>query len=390
MSDDTGEGIISPDVITRQQLDPASSVSGYRSTVLLVYLSIGWALLLTILGGAVTEGSVLAAVQLLLLVAGGTVVIRSSNPFRAPFTTRAHAIVHVLLVVACFVGAAAGEPAATFVRDDWVPTSLGLLVVAMGPYRPARELVAFSSLSTVFVAFATLVAVGDPDPAVPPAVYLLVSITPLLALGLGTATYTREVTVALSDWYRRTEMATKALADDLLAGIARSVQQDRLTVLGRDVSPFFDGLLASDRITVQDRDRAHEIAEALRASMVADAERSWLAALIIRAQRSGHPFDDLDDLDRVAGQMNQSQRTALRAFMVALDESPGGLTHGSITLTSTGPATSGELRLSSTADPHLLQRHFAPYLAVMRLAFPASTAETIQNDLIVRFSYDHS
>ena len=372
---------------TRQGLDPASGVSFYPTTVLMVLLAIGWAVLVTVTAGPPTP-AVPALAALILLVAAGYVVVRQANPLRAPFTVRTHVAVHGMLVVACLIGAGVNWGTDDLVRVDWVPTSLGLLVVGMGSYRPARELGVFSVVSATFVALATVIGVAVWPTTAPAPVSIVIAVTPLLALGLGTAMYTREIIAALEDWYRRSGVASAALADELRDGIARSVQQDRVTILSRDVSPFFARLLEHGSITPEDRVAAAEIAESLRSVMVADADRSWLETLLTLTRRSGHPFDYVDDPDRIASHMTHSQRTALRAFVVALDDGIGEIGRVAITLRLVEGLCTAVLAVSVETDEHILRRHTAPYFAVMRAAFAGLSTEFRTTEMIVRFSYD--
>src|SRR5690606_11014213 len=113
--------------------------------------------------------------------------------------------------------------------------SLGILVLAMGPYRPAVELASMGVLAAIYMGFVTLLIAPGLSHDVPPIALVLVSTTPVLALSFGAAAYSSGLVKAIEKW--RSDDATDAPGDreELLDGIVRSVHQDRLTILSREV-----------------------------------------------------------------------------------------------------------------------------------------------------------
>src|SRR5690606_26761357 len=105
---------------------------------------------------------------------------------------------------------------------------------------------------------------------------------------------------------------------ELRAGIARSVQQSRVSVLGREVLPFLAGVMTADRITVADADRARDLAETLRHALKAGIESTWLDELAADLQLGrGMPLT-VDDPSGAANGLNDDQRSALTALLVWL------------------------------------------------------------------------
>ena len=76
-------------------------------------------------------------------------------------------------------------------------------------------------------------------------------------------------------WQRDANRAALRRDAELREGIARSVQQSRISVLGREVLPFLAGVMTADRITVADADRARELEQERGWAVREDANRGW-------------------------------------------------------------------------------------------------------------------
>jgi hypothetical protein len=173
-------------------------------------------------------------------------------------------------------------------------------------------------------------------------------------------------------------------------GITRSVRQDRVMILGRDVLPFFSSVLERDTITPVDRATAREIADSIRSLMVAEADRTWLEVVAgddgVALDRVGHAVVDLDGR---ASWMVTDQRTALRALIVALLDEPTHMTKSlRIELSGTPSVTNGVLTARFDASDYLVRAAFAPYFAVMRIVFTGFQADFIHPTLTLKFSYE--
>jgi hypothetical protein len=198
----------------------------------------------------------------------------------------------------------------------------------------------------------------------------------------------------LLDWQEVAIVASREHAIELRDSIARSVQQERVTVLNRRLVPFYSALLERGTVTAADQRRAREIAERLRAAMVAEAERSWLDTLVsdnlaVRFSADARTKDRVYDPDRLAQMLDPTQRTALRAFLVALFQLQAFRDSG-FQIRFTGDADTCSVVITvafDTADQGTRTR-ISPYLSVMKSAFPTTTTEFPGNSLTLRFSYD--
>jgi hypothetical protein len=143
----------------------------------------------------------------------------------------------------------------------------------------------------------------------------------VLALSAAAAGYSYAIVDETLAWQREANRAALQRDADLRAGIARSVQQSRVSVLGREVLPFLAGDMTADRISVADADHARELAETLRHALKAGIESTWLDDLAANLQLT-RPVDVVvDDPAGAADELADEQRSALTALLSWLSES---------------------------------------------------------------------
>ena len=423
---------------TRQQLDPAGTLRIRPLTILLSAGSFGYAVVMTVRSTGDIAYAALAVLALVVLAGACATVVIATSPYRAPLTRRVHILVHLLVLLAVVLSAAAEWNTNRHIRDDWWPVSFGLLLMALSHYRPAMELAAAASLSAIFVGFLTLFQshslVGD----APPVVFVLVAVVPMLGLCYAAVAYGNEVVNALECWKKSSGLTSASLVDRFREGITRSVQQDRVTILSRDVLPFFTEVVARDTVTDADRDRARAIAESIRSVMVAEADRSWLEGVVeVAAGRvldcDGDALQQVSDDARLATRMTSDQRTILRALIIALFDEPSfdscslrivlvpdglvpdglvpdGLVpdgrvpdvlvpdgrvpdvlvpHGPVLdrLNPDGPIVRVAVTADIHATEHAVRSLVVPYIAVMRVVFNETRVDLAHPRATIRFSY---
>ena len=381
---------------TRQQLDPAGTTAVRSFSVIVVVGAFVFAVVMTALARPQPAELPFALGALLAIGASAAIVIVQTSPYRAPFRGRSLAVAWGLGLAATYLSAAASWGVDDFVQDDWGPIVLGLLFIAVGPYRPAREVAMTGVASAIFVGFLALLEAPKFATPAPPLAFVVIAVTPMLAMCFGGVAYSLGVINAIDAWQRRARTASRGVIAEMRDGIARSVQQDRVTILGQDVIPFFVELLARDELTDADRARAAAIATDIRGVMVTEADRSWLETLVEATglDLAGSPGAAqliVDDPEGLADSMSTEQRTAIRALLVALGQ----------------VRTIGrdDLRIALARDPRddtvqvdvgirltstkLVPRvAFAPYFALLRAAFTAFEVEFDHPSLRLRFAYE--
>ncbi len=375
---------------TRQQLDPVGTLPTRLPTVVLSAGALLYGIVMTIRSADQINNPLLAVLALAWLAGAALTVAIASSPYRAPFTSATHMAVILLVLGAIALSTASQWGSNRFIQDDFGPMSLGMLLLAMGVYRPATELASMGALAAIFVGFLTLLQVPALVSNAPPVSFVLVGMTPVLALSFASATFSGRLVSELEKQQRRALTSAAATTRRLTDGITQSVRRDRVRILDHDVFPFFEAILGKETVTDHDRARANEIAHSIRSLMVAEADRTWLE--VVAADDGVTPENMsksiVDDEGRATG-MVAGQRTVLRAFIIAL-RTDTALVRESIKVTITG--TKGKSRGVLTALIHKSESDprdtYGPYFATMRVVFPELGLEYDNNKLTVRFSYE--
>jgi hypothetical protein len=350
-----------------------------------------WAFLVSLLDRDVLGSPTLSALTVLLLAASAVVVISASSPFRAPFARGAF-IAHVALLATATVTSAAAQwgPDRSLVNDFMVLVSaIGIVMVA--PYRPWTDLVVGGAVLAVVggVTAGTVASVHPAGVAVPVAAFLAAA--PTLVLTAAAAVFARTFAgLAERVQIRAGSYSVERAERD---GITASVQQDRSTVLARDVAPFFTELRTKASITDADRARARDIADGIRRGMVAEADRTWLEYAL---RSTGATAATVDDPDGLAAAMDTDQRTVVRTFVRALLAAATVEPHGVHVRVRSSPDASRPgpplVRMAfdvAVADFDVgIHRTFDPYFAVLRVTFPDLDVAVRPSSLTLRFSYE--
>jgi hypothetical protein len=381
---------------TRQQLDPAGSTGVAPVTIFLCIGAFLYAAFMTVRGQDEISNPVFAGLALALLATAGLMIISASGPNRAPLRERTHAAAHAIAMLGIICEAIGQAGSNAYIRDDWGPATLGILLVALGPYRPAREIAVGGLCSAISIGIITYLEVPSLVTPGPALAFIVAAVSPMLALCFSAALFSNGVVVSIERWQKKAQAASVSLSREFREGIVRSVRQDRVTILNRDVLPFFTGVLARDTITDADRDRARTIADSIRMVMVEEVDRSWLEALIElagvrRTNRPGAARVVVSDPHRVASAMTVSQRIAIRAFLVAFTDIPG-FTRDQlrIVLSDNGGRSRGVIIAQVPFTENITRSNFAPFFAVVRAVFTNMEVDFVQSELTLRFSYDHA
>lgn len=372
--------------LTMQRFDPLSGLSARGMAISVGALAIVYAGISTWTHRDDLRSPEVAWAALGLLVVACTVMVLAADPLRAPYSRSTNLLVLMLGLGSVTLNAISTWEALEHPGDDWGPIVLGLLIVAQSPFRPVKEILALGVLSSVIIGF-VVAAESDPGDSPLPAIEAVVAVTPVLILTAWACAFTTVMVDALRGWNRRAAEAATALADQWRDGIARSVQQEHVTVLSREVVPYLSTLVARGQLTETDRVEALRIAEALRSVMVAEVDRSWLAATLAQHGLA----DSLDDPDSHAERMDTDQRTALRALIVAALHHPGFDPHRFRIAIRAAEGAGCVVDVAVTIrGPELTVRsELAPYLAVLRMVFGDLTVSGIVPTRRLNFSYGH-
>jgi hypothetical protein len=157
--------------------------------------------------------------------------------------------------------------------------------------------------------------------------------------------------------------------------------------------PFFADILRENVVTAKDVERAREIADDIRAVMVAGVDRGWLHLIVDQAVTALRlewlSGEVVVDPGRRAQAMTLDQRSAVRAFIGALFAHPGFSSRAfaiTVAATPTGSRVVVEARLDCAETQ--MRSELEPFFAVMRVLFVELSYEFVQPALTLQFSYD--
>jgi hypothetical protein len=376
---------------TAQQLDPLGTLSGRRPAIVGGMLALLYAVATTArdVDDFPRPGVAVVAVAVLAVACAG-LVLGGSSRF-APFTRRRMVLVLATALLAELLSAYATWRHNDFVRDDWGPVALGVLLLAFAPFRPWAEILRAGLVASGIVAAVAVAQLPFFVTTAPPFVLVSAAVAPVLGMTVASATFCRVLVGSVVEWDDRAARAREADVGRVREGMARSVQQDRVTILNRDVIPFLTEVLDRDAITEEDHERARSISDSIRGVMISEAGRSWLDDLLLQHRPTPvgtAPERSVSDPDRVAEFMNVEQRSALRALLDDLLRA-AGLQGGAVSIRLARHGSRCEVEVSAVLGRARRRGRswLAPYLAVFRTAFDSVRVDRRGAELVLRFSY---
>ena len=272
-------------------------------------------IVLTIAHWSEVVSPVAAIIAIVMVAAAGFTASVSAAPSRAPFTPD-----RLWLVVALAVGAAIAEYVSTigadrFLYDDFGSLVIGMLILSVAPFCTWVSLLLAGVLASAVLSILIVVPAITIGTDAPVGVLVAVNSAAVLAFAAASAGYSYTIVAETLAWQRDANRAALRRDAELRAGIARSVQQGQVSVLGREVLPFLAGVMTADRISVADADHARELAEALRHALKAGIESTWLDDLATSVRTNRGIDMQVDDPAGAIADLDDDQRSALTALI---------------------------------------------------------------------------
>jgi hypothetical protein len=376
---------------TAQQLDPLGTLSGLRLTVVGAVLALLYAVAATAQEFEDAPRPTVAVLAVVVFAVACGALVLSCTPRFAPFTRARMVAVLSTALIAQLLSVYAGWRVNDFVRDDWGPVAVGVLILAFAPFRPWAEILRAGLVASAVSAALAIAQLPYFVTPAPPFVLVSAGVAPVLVMTVASATFCRVLVGSVLEWDGRASRAREADVGRVREGMARSVQQDRVTILNRDVLPFLTEVLDRDAITEEDHERARSISDSIRGVMISEAGRSWLDDLLLQhrlAPGGLAPDRTVSDPDRVAEFMDVEQRSAVRALLDDLLRAPA--LQGSavqIRLAERGSRCDVEISAVLGKARRRGRAWLAPYLAVFRTAFDSVRVDRRGAELVLRFSY---
>ncbi|HEY1531526.1 MAG TPA: hypothetical protein VGF80_11970 [Galbitalea sp.] len=384
---DTGESY--------QQLDPVGS---YGSRPITLVMSLGIVVVAagaTAISWPAVSDPITAYLAILATAVAALGITFWSSPLRAPFRRSGFLVVTIAAAASLVLCSLSTWTAHTDLVNRWAPITVGLILVQLSSYRPARELVTATILGGILAGFLAVIHPAGPGYELPALVRVLDAALPIVALGLGATEYSSVLVRSLGEWFARPGNAERAVSSSMKDRVVRSVHDDRVTILNDSVVPFLTGLLERNDVSADDRETARSIAFTIRSAMVADVNRSWLDSIMDHlAEDRGDPSipgsEVVQDPHRAAGGMTTEQRIVIRAVILALFDHPGFDSDGFAILITLDNSTA-EVTVTAKLDDDgsVARSGLGPYFAVLRIAFRDLHVTFQRPTLTLKFSYEH-
>lgn len=306
--------------LTQQDADPIGGIAATWIVVIGAALALIASIVLTIAHWSEVVSPVAAIIAIVMVAAAGFTASVSAAPSRAPFTPD-----RLWLVVALAVGAAIAEYVSTigadrFLYDDFGSLVIGMLILSVAPFCTWVSLLLAGVLASAVLSILIVVPAITIGTDAPVGVLVAVNSAAVLAFAAASAGYSYTIVAETLAWQRDANRAALRRDAELRAGIARSVQQGQVSVLGREVLPFLAGVMTADRISVADADHARELAEALRHALKAGIESTWLDDLATSVRTNRGIDMQVDDPAGAIADLDDDQRSALTALISWLAE----------------------------------------------------------------------
>lgn len=311
---------------TLERLDPLSAAAARPVTTGAALLVLAIPPLVLVTRGHEVVQPLWFVVAYLAVVAATALLLDRSRPTRPVWQSRSAQVFQLLLIVTTMASAASTVGANERLRDDWAPLVVGVLLVASTPYRPAREIVVWTSLHTVLCAGLGVVQSPAAVSDLPTITYAVTGSFTVAVLGFAAAAYAHSLTTSTRLWQERAWQSAATAAREQRTGVARSVQQQRITVLNHEAVPYLQRVIELAEVSDTDREEARRLARSIRAVLVAAVQKTW-AQQMLDDVVARHPrlnivavADDPDDLGRRSA---LERRTLVRALAVVAVERLG-------------------------------------------------------------------
>jgi hypothetical protein len=245
----------------------------------------------------------------------------------------------------------------------WAPFGLALVLGSLAPYLPARVLVALGLGAIAVTAPIAYLIVHDHVPNWGPISTILIIISPILSGIVATAVFSY---VVVSRMQPLIEKRSEALVSPEASrdADAETAERVRLAQFTARAVPFLEGVARAGVVTPADRALAGQLARRLRDDLVTQSNVSWLESVASESRLV------VIDPEHRAGKMRAVQRTALRALLRAILDTPG--TDAGSLLVELRGTPDGSTAVGVSLDMELPEgrriMHLAPYYLTLSTA----------------------
>ncbi|QEO13680.1 hypothetical protein FLP10_04030 [Agromyces intestinalis] len=306
--------------ITQQELDPLGALSARVLVASGAVIATLLAVALTIVHRDELRSVPAAALGVVLVAIAGGIAVIGTSPTRGVFTTE-----RLGLVVVIAVGGAIAEYVSTagedrYLYDDYGSAVVGLLILVLAPFCSWRALALAGVLSAAVLSILVIGGTSITAPFGPLPATILVRVAVVLAMAAAAAAYSASLAADVLRWQREANRAALGRAVDEASGRPHPAARrpSPVAVLSDEVLPFLAGVMTSDRISVDDADRARDLADALRRAVREGLEATWLDDLASALAADEGVAIVVADEASDARSFTEDQRSAVAALLLWL------------------------------------------------------------------------
>lgn len=251
---------------TPQTLDPLSGLTARSVVVAAIVLSLGATVFSSIRNAPEIVHPSWAVVSIASVIGATAALGLASSPFRAPFGSRAQALITGLLILAIVAEAASEFGSNTVILDGYGYLVAALFLFPLGSYRPFPHILV---TTTILASVQAAVAIAQAPYLVAPfpaAVFAIVTVAPILASGVGAAALARN----LVDTERAQSLATIA------ADRSGTATMPPFAIIEDEVLPLLARVTSARAVTAEDAAEAAAAGTRLRNLLVAESNASVL------------------------------------------------------------------------------------------------------------------
>ncbi|MEZ5190188.1 MAG: hypothetical protein R2717_04410 [Schumannella sp.] len=350
-----------PGALSAYDVDPLSWFTG--PLVPLVFAAVNLVYGITLAAATWTGTPRLQFIGVLLCSLACLLVHVLTRPMRGRITWRGAALAVGISCIG-FLLSSLGYRNIEFVLELWwAPFGVALTLAALAPYQPARNLIALGLAAIVVTAPVGYLIVHPHVPDWGPVSTVLIIVSPIVTGITATATFSYSIVRRMQPLIERRSQAlvspVAARSDEVEAA-----ERVRLAELTARAVPFLESVIASGRVSPTDRALAGQLARRLRDDLVTQSNVTWLDSVAAGSRLV------VIDPERRAETMRGPQRTALRALLQAILDTPG--TDAGSLLVELRGAPDGSTAVGVSLDMELPEGrrilHLAPYYLTLGTA----------------------
>lgn len=244
----------------------------------------------------------------------------------------------------------------------WAPFGLGLAISSLSPYLSARRVLLLGGIGTVIATVASFWVLEPSIHVWGPISSMIIIASPVVCGVVASVTF---AFVLVSRMLPVIEQRSHLMLQlDPVDASAEQTERLRLARLTARAVPFLEGVAATGRISAADRALAGQLARRVRDDLVTQSNLTWLDSIASDSRLV------VIDPDHRATRMRPSQRTALRAVLRAVLDTPGA--DSTSMLIELRGRPDGATAVAISMDVELPEgrriMHIAPHLLTLRTA----------------------